>query len=94
MSILSRVAFGARIALPLACGAAHVHAGVFAAGTAIGALVWSAAFVTLGWFFGESAVLVLGSVRKYENVLLAVLVAAGIAVFFVVRRRQRQAEGP
>jgi membrane protein DedA with SNARE-associated domain len=92
-SILSRVAFGARIALPLACGAAHVHAGVYAAGTAIGALVWSAAFATLGWFFGESAVLVLGSVRRYENILLIVLVVAGIAAFFAIRRRQRRADG-
>jgi membrane protein DedA with SNARE-associated domain len=92
-SIVSRVAFGVRIALPLACGAAHVDVGVFAAATALGALVWSAAFATLGWFFGESAVLVLGSVRRYENLILALFVAVGVFVFFIVRRRWRRMEG-
>ena len=87
-SILVRFAFGGRIALPLACGAARLHAGKFAAGTAIGAVLWSIIFGSLGWFFGHSAVLILGSVRKYEDLMVALIVAAGIAVFFAVRRNR------
>jgi len=87
-SILARFAFGGRIALPLACGAARLHLGKFAAGTAIGAVLWSIIFGSLGWFFGHSAVLILGSVRKYEDLIVALIVAAGLGVFFAVRRNR------
>src|SRR6185436_2830453 len=62
-TILARFIFGGRIAVPLACGAAHVPIWIFLTGSAIAAATWSALFTALGWFFGESAVLVVGHVR-------------------------------
>ena len=89
-TLLARVAFGGRIALPLACGAAHVPPWIFLTGTAIASLVWAAALAGLGWVFGEGAVLVLGSVRKYEGWVVLALVALGAAAFWWLRERQRR----
>jgi membrane protein DedA with SNARE-associated domain len=85
-TILSRFAFGARIPLPLACGAARVPPW-----TAIAAAVWSCVFVGLGWVFGEGAVLVVGEVRRYEWVVGAVLVLVVVGVFWWLKKRERVA---
>lgn len=89
-TVLSRFVFGGRIAVPLACGAAHVPPRIFLTGSAIAALVWSAIFTALGWFFGESAVLVIGHVRRYEDELVLLLIAIALGAFLWVRRRQRR----
>jgi membrane protein DedA with SNARE-associated domain len=86
----ARFVLGGRIALPLACGAAHVPIWIFLTGTAIASAIWSTVCVTLGWFFGESAMLALGHVRKYEDALAVLLVALAVAAFFWIRRRQRR----
>ncbi len=89
-TILARFIFGVRIAVPLACGAAHVPIWIFLTGSAIAAAVWSTLFTALGWFFGESAVLVIGQVRGYEDELALLLIAIGLATFLWLRRRQKQ----
>jgi membrane protein DedA with SNARE-associated domain len=89
-TLLARVAFGGRIALPLACGAAHVPPWIFLTGSAIASLVWAAAVAGLGWVFGEGAVLVLGEVRKYEGWMVLVLAALGAGGYWWLRDRQRK----
>lgn len=93
-TVISRFAFGARIPLPLACGAAHVPWWIFLTGTAIASVIWSLAFVSLGWVFGQAAVLVMGSVKRYEAPVALVLVAVVVGVFLWLKRRQRRGEGP
>lgn len=84
-----RYAFGIRIVFPVACGAARLRLPIFLTGTAIACVTWSAMFSLVGWLFGETALLVLGHIRKYEDVIAGLLVAAVILVFVVlVRRRQ------
>ncbi|MBC7895112.1 MAG: VTT domain-containing protein [Cytophagaceae bacterium] len=90
-TIISRFAFGARIPLPLACGAARVPPWIFLTGTAISSAVWSCVFVGLGWVFGEGAVLVVGEARRYEWVVGAVLVLAVAVVFWWLKKRERAA---
>jgi membrane protein DedA with SNARE-associated domain len=89
-TILARFIFGGRIAVPLACGAAHVRIWIFLTGSAIAAAVWATLFTALGWFFGDGAVLVIGHVRRYEDELAMLLVGLGLAAFFWLRRRQVQ----
>lgn len=84
-----RFAFGVRIVLPVACGAARVRLPIFLIGTAITCLLWSAIFVTAGWAFGRTSLLVLGQIRKYEDLIAALLVVAVVVVFVVVVRRRR-----
>jgi membrane protein DedA with SNARE-associated domain len=89
-TFLSRFVFGARIALPLACGAARVPPWIFLTGMAIASLVWATLFVTLGWVFGQGAVLVIGEVKRFEGAVTATLVALGIGVFLWLRRREKR----
>lgn len=84
-----RFAFGARIVLPIACGAARLRIPIFLIGSAIASLVWSTVFVTLGWLFGETALLVLGHIRRYEDELTGLLIAAVVVVAVILYQRHR-----
>lgn len=87
-TIAARFAFGARIALPLACGAARVPPRIFITGTAIASLAWALAFVTLGWLFGEGAMLVARQVKRFEEWVGVALVLAVVGAIWWVRRRR------
>lgn len=92
-TIIARFAFGGRIILPLACGAAHVPIWIFLTGSAIASVIWALAFAALGWFFGQTAVMVLGRVKEFEGLLTGVLVAFSIGTFFWIHRRQKKGQG-
>ena len=55
-SFLVRMAFGLRIVLPLACGAARVPVAIYLTASLLGSAVWSTAFTLLGYAAGEAAV--------------------------------------
>jgi membrane protein DedA with SNARE-associated domain len=84
-----RFAFGARIVLPIACGAARLRLPVFLIGTAIASVVWAVLFATLGWLFGETALLVIGHIRRYEDVFAGLLVAGVVLVSVILIKRHR-----
>jgi len=86
-----RYAFGIRIVFPVACGAARLRLPIFLTGTAIACVTWSTIFSLVGWLFGETALLILGHIRKYEDVIAGLLVAGVILVFIVVVRRRQVA---
>lgn len=88
-----RFAFGARVVLPMACGAARLRLPVFLVGSAIAAVVWAVLFTAVGWLFGESAMLVIGHIRRYEDVIAALLVAGVALAFAVLLRRRRARDG-
>jgi membrane protein DedA with SNARE-associated domain len=87
----ARFAFGARIVLPIACGAARLRLPIFLIGSAIASVVWAAIFTSVGWLFGETAILVLGHIRRYEDLIAGLLVVGVILVFVVVIRKRRVA---
>ena len=84
-----RFAFGIRIVLPIACGAARLRMPIYLIGTAVAALLWATTFTFVGWLFGESAVRILGHLRRYEDVAAALIVVGVMLVFFVIVRRRR-----
>ena len=86
-----RFAFGVRIVLPIACGAARMRLPIFLIGTAAAALLWSLIFTLVGWLFGETALLMLGHIRRYEDVIAGLLVATVVLVFVVIIRKRRNA---
>ena len=88
-SFAVRFAFGARVVLPIACGAARLRLPVFLIGSAIASIIWATAFAMVGWLFGDAAILVLGHIRRYEDVIAGLLVA-GVVLVFVVLVRKRQ----
>lgn len=91
-SLAVRFAYGLRLTLPIACGAARVPLFIYLVGSAISSVVWSVLFTLLGWAFGRAALIVLGHVHRYEKFLIpAILVGMGI-VFWIMRTRHVEEE--
>ena len=68
-SLAVRYAYGLRIALPIACGAAHVPLAEYLAGSAISAATWASLFTVVGWVFGRSGAIIMRHAHRYEDVL-------------------------
>jgi membrane protein DedA with SNARE-associated domain len=82
-----RFAYGLRLVLPMACGAARVPLLVYFIATAISSLAWGYLFTVLGWGFGEGILLVLNHVKRYEwYLVIAILIAVGIGFWYARRR--------
>lgn len=86
-SLATRWAYGLRITLPIACGAARVPIILFLIGSAISALSWGYLFTILGWAFGHTLLLVLHHVRRYEWYVVAVILI-GVAIGVWIARRR------
>jgi membrane protein DedA with SNARE-associated domain len=91
-SLAVRWAFGLRLTLPIACGAARVPTVPFMIGSAISCLTWAFTFTMLGWAFGQTAMIALGHVRRYEKDLVAIIIIAVVVIFWVMRKRHVEDE--
>ena len=91
-SLLVRWVFGLRLALPIACGAARVPAPLFLAASALSCFAWTAVFVGLGWAFGETARRVLHHVKRYDELVFGLVVAASLVGWYIARKRRRPLE--
>jgi membrane protein DedA with SNARE-associated domain len=90
-ALVVRFAFGARLLLPLACGAAHVPAFRYLVGSAISSIVWSALFTQVGYVFGDAAVAALRRMEDYDQYVVAVLAGLSVVGFLMWRDRRRRA---
>jgi membrane protein DedA with SNARE-associated domain len=90
-TIAVRYAYGARIPLPIACGAAEIPVVNYLIGSGISCWSWSALFTAIGWIFGSTAVLLLGRLRRHEDELAILLVIVVLLVvgIFAWRNRER-----
>ena len=86
-SLAVRFAYGLRLVLPMACGAARVPLVLFLMASAISAVIWAAVFTILGWAFGHAALLALDHVKRYEWYFVG-LILLGVAVGFWYARRR------
>jgi membrane protein DedA with SNARE-associated domain len=92
-ALVVRYAVGARLTLPLACGVARSEFVPYVVGSGISCLTWSFLFTLLGWAFGETAVRVLGHVKRYElPFTIALIVLVAIAIIIVQRRAAERRE--
>jgi membrane protein DedA with SNARE-associated domain len=73
--------------LPIAAGAARVPLPVYLIGSAISAASWAIVFTAIGWAFGETTLIILGHVRRYENYLVALFVLLLGIGFWIVKAR-------
>ena len=89
-----RFAFGLRIVLPLACGAARVPIVTYLAASLLGSALWTVVFTLIGYAAGEAAVRAVGHVGRVGEVVGAIVVTA--AVYGLIRwnrlRRARKDE--
>ena len=88
-SLLVRFAFGLRVVLPIACGAARVPAPTYLVASLLGSLLWSALFTLIGYAAGEAAVRVVGSLGRVGEVVGAVIVTAAVFALIGWSRRRR-----
>lgn len=90
-SLAVRFAYGLRLPLPIACGAARLALPVYVVASGISCWVWSALFVLLGWKAGGAALALLGFTTRYD-VRLGFIAIVLIATLFFMRRRRLIAE--
>jgi membrane protein DedA with SNARE-associated domain len=86
-----RFAFGLRLLLPLACGAAHVRPDVYLVASLLGSVAWTAVYGFVGWWFGQAALAALQRVREYNALVAVVVVGLVVVGWLIVRRRRANA---
>ena len=93
-SLLVRFAFGLRLILPIACGAARVPLAIYIPASFIGSAVWSGIFTLIGYAAGEAAVSVVGKLGRVGEITGALLVTTVVLVFmrWNSRRNARKEE--
>ena len=84
-----RYAFGARVLLPLACGAAHVRPDVYLAATLVSSATWTTLFTFLGLWFGQAALAALARIQAYDQYVAGVVAGLAVTIWLVLRRRRR-----
>ena len=87
-----RWAYGLRLTLPVACGAAQVPLPVYLIGTAVSCITWAYIYSLVGWAFGRTTLIVLGHVRRYENLLVVVIVLLLAAAFWYMHKQHVEDE--
>ena len=90
-SLAIRFAYGLRLPVPIACGAARLPLALYILASGISCWVWSALYVFLGWKAGGAALALLGFTSRYD-VRLGFIAIVLIATLFFMRRRRRIAE--
>lgn len=89
-SLLVRFAFGLRVVLPMACGAANVPIYIYLPLSLIGSALWTAAFTLIGYAAGEAAVRTLGHLDRAGEIIGAVVVTAAVLGFVRWQRIRRE----
>ncbi|HEY9429013.1 MAG TPA: DedA family protein [Gemmatimonadaceae bacterium] len=90
-SLGTRFAYGARLVLPITCGAARVPSATYLLGSCASAFAWSALFTGMGWVFGQTAVELIGHIHRHEDLIAVVLMAAvSIGVWIITKRNEKR----
>lgn len=90
-SLAIRFAYGLRIPLPIACGAARLPLPLYVLASGISCWVWSVMFTYLGFAAGGAALRMLG-VAQRADVRLSLLALVLLATLVVLMRRRWIAE--
>jgi membrane protein DedA with SNARE-associated domain len=87
--IAMRFLYGMRIAGPVLIGVAGVAPWRFMVFNAIGAVLWAPLITALGWFFGAAIAQLAARLQMGEEIVLAIVVAVGAAVWLLRRLRRK-----
>ena len=86
-SLVVRFAYGLRLPVPIACGAARVALPVYIVASGISCWLWSALYVFLGWKAGGEALRLLGFTTRYDVRLGFIAIVLAASLYFMRRRR-------
>jgi membrane protein DedA with SNARE-associated domain len=83
-----RFAYGLRLPLPIACGAAHLPLSLYVVASGISCWAWAGAFGYLGFTAGGAALELLHFAHRLDVRLGLVAVILSAVLFFITRRRR------
>ncbi len=86
-SLAIRFAYGLRLPLPIACGAARLPFSLYLVASGISCWVWSAGFAYLGFAAGGAALRVLRIAHRVEVRLGLVALILAVVLVIILRRR-------
>jgi membrane protein DedA with SNARE-associated domain len=89
-SFFVRFAFGLRLVLPMACGAARVPLFRYLPMTLLGSFAWTAVFTVVGYAAGQAAVQAIGHLSQAGEIVGAVLLTGAILAFVKWQRTRRE----
>jgi membrane protein DedA with SNARE-associated domain len=87
-SLAIRFAYGLRLPLPIACGAARLPISLYVMASGISCWLWAIAFGYLGFAAGGAALRVLGFVTRLDVRLGLLAAILSVTLFFLMRRRR------
>lgn len=87
-SFLVRAAFGLRLVLPMACGAARVSLPLYLVASLLGSAAWTTLYTLLGMAAGEAAVRVVGRIGQVGALIGAVTLTALIIALVAWQKRR------
>jgi membrane protein DedA with SNARE-associated domain len=87
-SLAIRFAYGLRLPLPIACGAARLPFSLYLVASGISCWVWAIAFGYLGYAAGGAALRLLDFVTRLDVRLGLLAVILTVVLFFLMRRRR------
>jgi membrane protein DedA with SNARE-associated domain len=90
-SLAVRFAWGLRLPLPIACGAARVPFSLYVVATGISSLVWGVTFTLLGFALGRTALRALMFTQRMDVRLAIVARVLTIVLAMMVRKRRANA---
>ena len=86
-SLAVRFAYGLRLPLPIACGAARLPIGLYTIASGISCWLWAIVFAYLGLAFGGAAIAVLRFTHRLDARLGLLALILFSVLFFIMRRR-------
>ena len=86
-SLAVRFAYGLRLPLPIACGAARLPLTLYLIATGISSVLWSASFTLLGLALGRTALRALKFTQRLDVRLGLLALVLGAALVYLLRRR-------
>ncbi len=88
--LLFRFVYGIRAVTPVLIGVSNVSSFKFLVLNAAGAITWAIALTSLGYFFGHTAELLLDDVKKYEFIIIGLIVLVGLMVWILEYRAENK----
>ena len=88
--LLFRFVYGIRAVTPVLIGVSNVSSFKFLVLNAIGAITWAIALTSLGYYFGHAAELLLDDVKKYEFIIIGLIILVGLVVWMLEYRAENK----
>jgi membrane protein DedA with SNARE-associated domain len=88
--LLFRFVYGIRAVTPVLLGVSNVSLFKFLVLNAVGAITWAIVLTSLGYFFGHAAELLLDDVKKYELIIIGLIILVGLVVWMLESRAENK----